>query len=74
MPSPRFKLITECATCHLYISSTAPVPPESEGELDMLGYALGYRDGESRLGCQVKVTEALGRCASEGGVLQLPRF
>lgn len=40
----------------------------------MLGYALGYKDGESRLGCQVKVTPELGKWSEGGGVLQLPRF
>lgn len=46
----------------------------------MLGYALGYKEGESRLGCQVRVTRELGEWAEregegEGeGVLRLPRF
>ncbi|WVQ76746.1 hypothetical protein IAR50_006420 [Cryptococcus sp. DSM 104548] len=66
----------ECATCHLYISETpaAPVPEPSETELDMMGYAIGYKDGESRLGCQVKVTPALGQWCKDGGVIGLPRF
>jgi hypothetical protein len=64
----------ECATCHLYLSADTPVPPPSEEELDMLGYALGYRDGESRLGCQIKVTTELAEWSRSGGVIGLPRF
>jgi ferredoxin len=71
----------ECATCHLYIpastSPTVPPPPiaeASDDELDMLGYAVGYRDGASRLGCQIKVDRALGLWAERGGVIGLPRF
>lgn len=67
----------ECATCHLYLPSSpeaAPVAEESEEELDMLGYALGYRDGESRLGCQIKVTKELGEWCAQGGTIGLPRY
>ena len=67
----------ECATCHLYLSPSpraAPVAEESEEELDMLGYALGYRDGESRLGCQIKVTKELSEWCAKGGTIGLPRY
>lgn len=40
----------------------------------MLGYALGFREGESRLGCQIKVDQALGDWCASGGVMGLPRF
>lgn len=44
----------------------------------MLGYALGYRDGESRLGCQIKVTKELADWLEagkdEGRVISLPRY
>lgn len=40
----------------------------------MLGYALSYKDGESRLGCQVKVTPELAKWVEDGGVIDLPRF
>lgn len=63
----------ECATCHLYLHASAPVEPPNEDELDMLGYALGYRDGESRLGCQIKVDAKFAEWAKEG-VISLPRF
>ncbi|WVQ95440.1 hypothetical protein IAU59_002537 [Kwoniella sp. CBS 9459] len=66
----------ECATCHLYMSQDPPAPTSepTDEEYDMLGYALGYKDGESRLGCQVKVTKELGEWADNGGVISLPRF
>ncbi|KAL1412487.1 hypothetical protein Q8F55_000232 [Vanrija albida] len=67
----------ECATCHLYLKPTptpAPVPPPTDDELDMLGYAISYRDGQSRLGCQVKVTPELAKWVADGGVIDLPRF
>lgn len=74
------RLMTECATCHLYIpalstSGTAPpIDEPSEDELDMLSYALSYKDGHSRLGCQIKITDALGKWCDQGGVIGLPRF
>lgn len=52
----------------------APIPPISEAEEDMLEYAIGRREGQSRLGCQVKVTKALLRWLEGGGELKLPRF
>ncbi|KIR24626.1 hypothetical protein I309_06546 [Cryptococcus deuterogattii LA55] len=66
----------ECATCHLYLSSS-PVPPvsePSEAEDDMLGYAIGYKEGESRLGCQIEVTRDLAKWCDDGGIIRLPRF
>jgi ferredoxin len=71
----------ECATCHLYIpalstpdGASPPIEEPSEDELDMLSYALSYKDGHSRLGCQIKVTEKLGQWCADGGVIGLPRF
>jgi len=79
----------ECATCHLYIPSSAatatatatspdvpppPVEEASDEEFDMLGYAVGYREGASRLGCQIKVDQRLGEWVEKGGVIGLPRF
>ncbi|KAK4684574.1 hypothetical protein P7C73_g5604, partial [Tremellales sp. Uapishka_1] len=63
----------ECATCHVYVPG-APVPEPSEEEQDMLGYALSYKEGESRLGCQIKVTPELVKWVEDGGVVGLPRF
>jgi ferredoxin len=68
------KLISECSTCHLYIPPTCPVPEPTDPELDMLGYALGYKDDESRLGCQITVSEEMVGWCQEGGVFGLPRY
>lgn len=67
-------LTPECATCHMYIDPSAPIGPPDEDELDMLGTALGYRDGPSRLGCQIKVTPELAVWAKNGGVIDLPQY
>jgi hypothetical protein len=40
----------------------------------MLGYALGYREESSRLGCQVKVSEELVGWCADGGEFGLPRY
>lgn len=67
----------ECATCHLHFRPTweeAPVQEPSEEEEDMLFTALEYRDGESRLGCQVRVTPELAEWNKDGGVLKLPQY
>ena len=57
-----------CATCHVYIEeawrSTTGGPEEMEE--DMLDFAFDVREN-SRLSCQVKVTEAL-----DGLVVQVP--
>jgi 2Fe-2S ferredoxin len=60
--------ICSCATCHCYIGGewAAKLSPPSEGELAMLERASDRRP-ESRLGCQVVVTEAL-----DGIVVGLP--
>ncbi len=60
--------ICSCATCHCYIGGewAAKLPPPSEGELAMLERASDRR-AESRLGCQIAVTEAL-----DGLVVHLP--
>src|SRR5512145_2659912 len=57
-----------CATCHVYVDAAwrekTGVP--SEMEEDMLDFAFDVRP-ESRLSCQIKVTEALG-----GLVVRIP--
>lgn len=57
-----------CATCHVYVDGTwrAKVGKASEMEADMLDFAFDVRD-ESRLACQIKVSEAL-----DGLVLRVP--
>ena len=60
--------ICSCATCHCYIGPEwqDKLQPPSDGELAMLDRAFDRRP-ESRLGCQVIVTEAL-----DGMVVHLP--
>lgn len=57
-----------CATCHVYIDAEwrAKVGKAQEMEEDMLDFAFDVRE-ESRLSCQVKVTDAL-----DGLVLRIP--
>jgi 2Fe-2S ferredoxin len=57
-----------CATCHVYVDSewTEKVGKANEMEADMLDFAFDVRD-ESRLSCQIKVTDAL-----DGLVLRVP--
>jgi hypothetical protein len=40
----------------------------------MLGYALGYKDEESRLGCQIQVTAEMAGWCRDGGEFGLPRY
>ncbi len=57
-----------CATCHVYVDAawTDKVGKASEMEADMLDFAFDVRD-ESRLSCQIKVSDAL-----DGLVLRIP--
>ncbi|KAJ3073405.1 hypothetical protein HDU98_001589 [Podochytrium sp. JEL0797] len=50
----------ECATCHVIVDKTHfdVLPPPSEGEEDMLEYAIGRKDC-SRLSCQMKVSKEM---------------
>ncbi len=49
-----------CATCHVYVDEPwfDLVEPPTPDELDLLGFAIGQQPN-SRLACQVIVTEAL---------------
>lgn len=59
-----------CASCHCYIESDHELPEMSEAEEDMLDQAFNVEDN-SRLGCQIKLSEALDglkiRLAPDGG-------
>jgi ferredoxin len=50
-----------CSTCHVYVDAASYVklPKPEEAELDMLDLAYEFREGQSRLGCQVRLSEAL---------------
>jgi 2Fe-2S ferredoxin len=58
-----------CATCHCYVdpSRLGELPPPSEGELAMLANVSSERRPNSRLACQIKVSDAL-----DGLVVTLP--
>ena len=47
-----------CASCHMYVESDHPLPEVDEDEEDMLDHAFFVEDN-SRLGCQIKITEDL---------------
>ncbi len=47
-----------CASCHCYVLSEHELPEQSEDEEDMLDQAFFVEDN-SRLGCQIKITEAI---------------
>lgn len=57
-----------CATCHVYVDPAwkAKSGSPSEMEEDMLDFAFDVRE-ESRLSCQIKITDAL-----DGIVLRVP--
>ena len=47
-----------CASCQCYLESETILPEQSDDELDMLDQAFFVEDN-SRLGCQIKLTEAI---------------
>ncbi|MEM9836536.1 MAG: 2Fe-2S iron-sulfur cluster-binding protein [Bacteroidota bacterium] len=47
-----------CSTCHCYVLSENELPDMTEDEEDMLDQAFFVEDN-SRLGCQLHITEAL---------------
>src|SRR5687767_14438995 len=43
-----------CATCHVYLgANSAKVSPPDEDEIDLLSESEHYREGISRLSCQI---------------------
>ncbi len=58
-----------CATCHVYVDLgwADKLPPLSEDEDEMLEDAVSARTAESRLSCQIPVTDDL-----DGIVVRLP--
>ena len=57
-----------CATCHVYVAKEwiEKLPPKEDSEEDMLDFAVHVKDN-SRLSCQIKVTDDL-----DGIVLDMP--
>ncbi len=47
-----------CSTCHVYVQSDHELPELKDAEEDMLDQAF-FVDDNSRLGCQVQITEEL---------------
>ena len=58
-----------CATCHVYVGESFldKITPVSDVEADMLECVASERKTNSRLACQIKVTEGL-----EGLVIEIP--
>lgn len=58
-----------CATCHVYVEEPflSRIPAVDETEQDMLAFTASERRWNSRLSCQIEVTDAL-----EGLVVHLP--
>jgi len=50
-----------CATCHVYVDETFldKLQPIAEDEQEMLNNTFAPRQPNSRLGCQIKITEDL---------------
>ena len=58
-----------CATCHVYVDATwqSKLNPPQEDEIAMLDFTAAERKPESRLSCQIEMSEAL-----DGLVVRLP--
>ncbi len=58
-----------CSTCHIFVDNKwyDKLPDVDPMEEDMLDFALEPRPGESRLSCQIKVSDAL-----DGLIVQMP--
>ena len=58
-----------CATCHVLVQPPfdARLPPPGEDELAMLEFTASPREANSRLSCQIQLTDAL-----DGLTVQLP--
>ncbi|WP_330299306.1 2Fe-2S iron-sulfur cluster-binding protein [Streptomyces sp. NBC_00503] len=59
----------QCASCHVYVApdDLDKLEPMQPDENDMLDFAACSRESNSRLSCQLKVTEAL-----DGLTVRLP--
>lgn len=50
-----------CATCHIYVDAdwVDRLPPAKDYEIDLIEDLEGYREGASRLSCQIVFTPEL---------------
>jgi len=48
-----------CSTCHVYVKSNNDLPEMTDDEEAILDQAFFVDDDESRLGCQLKLTDKL---------------
>jgi 2Fe-2S ferredoxin len=50
-----------CATCHVFIDDAwaGKLPPRSADEQELVEETEAYKAGNSRLSCQIKLTDAL---------------
>ena len=53
--------LCSCATCHVYVDAdwAARLPKPQSDELELLRELPDFKDGSSRLSCQVDFTDAL---------------
>lgn len=53
---------------------TGLVPDLTDAEEDMLDYALGVREEESRLGCRIVLNKGLSEWSLGGKGVELPQY
>ena len=58
-----------CATCHVYVQEpfASSLPVAAEDERDMLGFTAAPRKPNSRLSCQIELTQEI-----DGLVVEVP--
>ncbi len=63
--------ILNCATCHVYVREphVGHLAPPSGGERDMLEFTASARRENSRLSCQISLTDSL-----DGMVIDIPEL
>lgn len=60
-----------CATCHVYVDDSwlSKLPPPEDMEIEMLDLTASEKQANSRLSCQIEVTDEL-----DGLVVRTPEF
>ena len=53
--------LCSCATCHVFVDPAwmAKLPPRSDEEAELLGDLSSFNESQSRLSCQLTVSDAL---------------